>query len=107
MEKANKYIYSLFSSMLQFTLLNFRMNLNASFVIPFLHNFIILPQIFQNSSLAKKASKDVLKDLVNSLITILLDNRLTSLEEGAQVIRTVNVMVVKIVEHADHTSVLR
>ncbi|XP_052066786.1 cytoskeleton-associated protein 5-like [Mytilus californianus] len=62
--------------------------------------------IFQNSSLAKKASKDVLKDLVNSLITILLDNRLTSLEEGAQVIRTVNVMVVKIVEHADHTSVL-
>lgn len=49
----------------------------------------------------------MLKDLVNSLITILLDNRLTSLEEGAQVIRTVNVMVVKIVEHADHTNILR
>lgn len=62
--------------------------------------------VFQNSSLAKKASKDVLKDLVNSLITTLLDNRLNSLEEGPQVIRTVNVMVVKIVEHADHTNVL-
>lgn len=62
--------------------------------------------IFQNSSLSKKASKDVLKDLVNSLITILLDNRLTTLEEGAQVIRTVNVMVVKIVEQADHTNIL-
>lgn len=83
------------------------MNLNASFVVSYFQNFVILSQIFQNSSLAKKASKDVLKDLVNSLITILLDNRLTSLEEGAQVIRTVNVMVVKIVEHADHTSVLR
>jgi hypothetical protein len=45
---------------------------------------------------------------LNLFISILLlDNRLTTLEEGAQVIRTVNVMVVKIVEQADHTNILR
>ncbi|XP_033753517.1 cytoskeleton-associated protein 5-like [Pecten maximus] len=62
--------------------------------------------LFQNPSLSAKASKDILKDLINNLVTILLDNRLVELEEGAQVVRSVNVMVVKIVEKADHTSIM-
>ncbi|XP_060086364.1 cytoskeleton-associated protein 5-like [Ylistrum balloti] len=62
--------------------------------------------LFQNPSLSAKASKDILKDLINNLVTILLDNRLGELEEGAQVVRSVNVMVVKIVEKADHTSIM-
>ncbi|OWF42942.1 cytoskeleton-associated protein 5-like [Mizuhopecten yessoensis] len=62
--------------------------------------------LFQKPSLSSKASKDVLKDLINNLVTILLDNRLVELEEGAQVVRSVNVMVVKIVEKADQTSIM-
>ncbi|KAL3842600.1 hypothetical protein ACJMK2_020593 [Sinanodonta woodiana] len=62
--------------------------------------------LFQNTNLAVRASRDILKDLINNLVTILLDNRLVELEEGPQVIRTVNVMVVKIVEKSDHTNIL-
>ncbi|XP_048241542.1 cytoskeleton-associated protein 5-like isoform X2 [Haliotis rufescens] len=61
--------------------------------------------ILQTQRLAKKAGKDILKDVVNSLITILLDSRLMELEEGPQVVRSVNVTVVKIVEKTDHTSI--
>ncbi len=64
-------------------------------------------QLFQCGSLGKQASRDVLKDLINSLITILLDNRLEDLEEGPQVVRSVNVMVVKIIENSDPTNVMR
>lgn len=68
--------------------------------------FGTLLALFQNPSLAAKASKDILKDLIHNLVTILLDNRLAELDEGPQVIRSVNVMVVKIVEKADHTAVM-
>ena len=57
--------------------------------------------------MAHKISKDILKDLIYNLVTVLLDKRLSELEEGPQVVRAVNVMVVKIVEKADHTSVIR
>ncbi|KAJ8298919.1 hypothetical protein KUTeg_022979 [Tegillarca granosa] len=65
-----------------------------------------LKMLFQKPFLATKASKDILKDLINSLVTILLDNRLTELEEGPQVVRTVNVMVVRIVEKSDCTNIM-
>ncbi len=68
---------------------------------------MVRPQLFQCGSLGKQASRDVLKDLINSLITILLDNRLEDLEEGPQVVRSVNVMVVKIIENSDPTNVMR
>jgi len=63
-------------------------------------------QLFGISRLAHHASKDVLKELIYNLITILLDNRLMALDEGPQVVRSVNVLVVKIVEQSDHTNVL-
>ncbi|KAL8599784.1 hypothetical protein ACOMHN_052297 [Nucella lapillus] len=65
-----------------------------------------LLQIFQTSALASKASKDVLRDLMTSLVTVMLDDRLTELEEGPQVVRSVNLTVVKIVERADCTCIM-
>ena len=53
-----------------------------------------------------QASKDILKDLLNNLVTVLLDNRLNELEDGPQIVRSVNVLVVKIVEKSDQTNVL-
>ncbi|XP_022338484.2 cytoskeleton-associated protein 5-like [Crassostrea virginica] len=60
----------------------------------------------QNSFLATKTSKDILKDLFNSLIKILLDQRLSLLHDGPQVVRSVNVMIVKIMEKSDYTNCL-
>ena len=68
--------------------------------------YFFIFQIFQNSTLATQASKDILKDLLNNLVTVLLDNRLNELEDGPQIVRSVNVLVVKIVEKSDQTNVL-
>lgn len=65
-----------------------------------------LLQIFQTSALAGKASKDVLRDLITSLVTVMLDDRLTELEDGPQIVRSVNLTVIKIVERADCTSIM-
>ena len=63
-------------------------------------------QIFQTSCLAKKASKDVLRDVMTSLVTLLLDDRLMEVEDGPQVVRSVNLTVVRIVERADCTNIM-
>ena len=63
-------------------------------------------QLFQNTMLATQASKDILKELINNLVTVLLDNRLNELDDGPQIVRSVNVLVVKIVEKSDQTNVL-
>ena len=64
-------------------------------------------QLFQCRDLAKEASADNLKDLIYHLITVILDGRLNDEEEGPQVVRTVNVMVVKIVERSDQSKIMR
>lgn len=51
-------------------------------------------------------SKDVLRDLMTSLVTVLLDDRLMEVEDGPQVVRSVNLTVVKIVERADSTNIM-
>ncbi|KAL4225289.1 Cytoskeleton associated protein 5 [Mactra antiquata] len=65
-----------------------------------------LLSLFQNAVLASHASKDISKELIYNLVTMLLDNRLMELEEGPQVVRAVNVLVVKIVEKSDQTNIL-
>lgn len=74
-----------------------------------LHCFIacLSRQLCQRKNLIREATRDVLKDLVYHLITILLDTRLNDLEDGQQVARSVNVTVVRIVEKADPTNVMR
>lgn len=69
-------------------------------------SFFMAFQLTQNPFLATKTSKDILKDLFNSLITILLDQRLSLLHDGPQVVRSVNVMIVKIMEKSDYTNSL-
>ena len=64
------------------------------------------PQLFHSKPLAVEASKDVLSDLLNGLIMVLLDDRLMVLEGGPQVMRSVNVLLVKVVENADHSSTM-
>lgn len=49
----------------------------------------------------------MLKDLMHGLITLMLDSRVEDLEEGEQVIRSVNLLVVKVLEKSDQTNILR
>ena len=63
--------------------------------------------MFQCGTLGKNASRDVLKDVVHNLLTIMLDSRLQELEDGAQVVRSVNIMIVKIVEKSDPSNIMR
>ena len=63
--------------------------------------------MFQCGTLGKNASRDVLKDIVHNLLTIMLDSRLQELEEGPQVVRSVNIMIVKIVEKSDPSNIMR
>uniref|UniRef100_A0A8C4UFL0 Cytoskeleton associated protein 5 n=1 Tax=Falco tinnunculus TaxID=100819 RepID=A0A8C4UFL0_FALTI len=63
--------------------------------------------LFQIESLAREASTGVLKDLMHGLITLMLDSRVEDLEEGEQVIRSVNLLVVKVLEKSDQTNILR
>uniref|UniRef100_A0A8C5J3H9 Cytoskeleton associated protein 5 n=1 Tax=Junco hyemalis TaxID=40217 RepID=A0A8C5J3H9_JUNHY len=62
--------------------------------------------LFQIESLAREASTGVLKDLMHGLITLMLDSRVEDLEEGEQVIRSVNLLVVKVLEKSDPTNIL-
>eukprot|EP00058_Branchiostoma_floridae_P023061 XP_002608551.1 hypothetical protein BRAFLDRAFT_98911 [Branchiostoma floridae] len=62
--------------------------------------------LFQNLTLASQASKDILRDLFSVLITLLLDEHLPHYGDGPQVIRSVNVLVVKVIEKSDLTNCL-
>ncbi|XP_053923572.1 cytoskeleton-associated protein 5 isoform X2 [Cuculus canorus] len=62
--------------------------------------------LFQIESLAREASIGVLKDLVHSLITLMLDSRVEDLEEGEQVIRSINFLVLKVLKKSDQTNIL-
>ena len=68
---------------------------------------LLLLQLCLHKHLAREATRDVLKDLMYHLITILLDTRLNKLEDGQQVARSVNVAVVRLVEKSDSTNVMR
>ncbi|XP_053545282.1 cytoskeleton-associated protein 5 [Bombina bombina] len=63
--------------------------------------------LFQMETLAREASTGVLKDLMHGLITLMLDSRIEDLEEGQQVVRSVNLLVVKVLEKSDQTNILR
>ncbi|XP_041416905.1 cytoskeleton-associated protein 5-A-like isoform X3 [Xenopus laevis] len=62
--------------------------------------------LFQIESLAREASTGVLKDLMHGLVTLMLDSRIEDLEEGQQVVRSVNFLVVKVLEKCDQTNIL-
>lgn len=49
----------------------------------------------------------VLKDLMHGLITLMLDARVEDIEDGQQLIRSVNLLVVRVLEKSDQTNILR
>ncbi|XP_054706442.1 cytoskeleton-associated protein 5-like [Uloborus diversus] len=65
-----------------------------------------LVTLFENPLLAKKASRDVLRDLIPHLITVMLDSRLDDLQEGAQVVKVINVLIMRVLQKSNPTHVL-
>ncbi|XP_014875260.1 cytoskeleton-associated protein 5 isoform X5 [Poecilia latipinna] len=61
--------------------------------------------LFSMETLAREASIGVLKDLMHSLITLMLDIRVEDVEDGTQVIRSVNLLVIRVLEHSDQTNI--
>uniref|UniRef100_A0A4W4GEF8 TOG domain-containing protein n=1 Tax=Electrophorus electricus TaxID=8005 RepID=A0A4W4GEF8_ELEEL len=62
--------------------------------------------LFSTESLAREASMGVLKDLMHGLITLMLDSRVEDIEDGQQLIRSVNLLVVRVLEKSDQTNIL-
>ncbi|XP_031420118.1 cytoskeleton-associated protein 5 isoform X2 [Clupea harengus] len=62
--------------------------------------------LFSVESLAREASMGVLKDLMHGLITLMLDARVEDIEDGQQLIRSVNLLVVRVLERSDQTNIL-
>ncbi|XP_013885628.1 cytoskeleton-associated protein 5 isoform X2 [Austrofundulus limnaeus] len=62
--------------------------------------------LFSVETLAKEASVGVLKDLMHGLITLMLDSRVEDVEDGTQVIRSVNLLVIRVLEHSDQTNMI-
>uniref|UniRef100_A0A4W6F474 Cytoskeleton associated protein 5 n=1 Tax=Lates calcarifer TaxID=8187 RepID=A0A4W6F474_LATCA len=62
--------------------------------------------LFSMESLAREASMGVLKDLMHGLITLMLDVRVEDIEDGQQVIRSVNLLVIRVLEKSDQTNMI-
>ncbi|KAM9352297.1 cytoskeleton-associated protein 5 [Symphorus nematophorus] len=62
--------------------------------------------LFSMESLAREASMGVLKDLMHGLITLMLDGRVEDIEDGQQLIRSVNMLVIRVLEKSDQTNMI-
>ncbi|KAM3609135.1 uncharacterized protein V6R79_010019 [Siganus canaliculatus] len=62
--------------------------------------------LFSIESLAREASMGVLKDLMHGLITLMLDGRVEDIEDGQQLIRSVNLLVIRVLEKSDQTNMI-
>lgn len=72
-----------------------------------LNGAVVTWQLFSMESLAREASMGVLKDLMHGLITLMLDGRVEDIRDGQQVIRSVNLLVIRVLEKSDKTNMLR
>ncbi|XP_040894038.1 cytoskeleton-associated protein 5 isoform X2 [Toxotes jaculatrix] len=62
--------------------------------------------LFSMEALAREASMGVLKDLMHGLITLMLDSRVEDIEDGQQLIRSVNLLVIRVLEKSDQTNMI-
>ena len=62
--------------------------------------------VFSSAPLARSVSRSSLKQLMQVLITVLADDRLAELQDGPQIIRAINILMVKVIEMSDQTYVL-
>ncbi|XP_074272176.1 protein MOR1-like isoform X2 [Silene latifolia] len=63
-----------------------------------------LVQIFQNKTLAHAVKESTLNNLITELLLWLLDERVPHMHEGDQLLKALNVLMLKILDHADRTS---
>ncbi|XP_053741131.1 cytoskeleton-associated protein 5 isoform X3 [Synchiropus splendidus] len=61
--------------------------------------------LFSMESLAREASMGVLKDLMHGLLTLTLDSRVEDIQDGQQLIRSLNLLVFQVLEKSDQTNI--
>uniref|UniRef100_A0A8C8RUY7 TOG domain-containing protein n=1 Tax=Pelusios castaneus TaxID=367368 RepID=A0A8C8RUY7_9SAUR len=61
--------------------------------------------LFQTESLAREASTGVLKDLLHSLITLMLDSQVEDQDDGQEVVQSTNLLMKKVLEQSDQTRI--
>uniref|UniRef100_A0A3Q3Q5X5 TOG domain-containing protein n=1 Tax=Monopterus albus TaxID=43700 RepID=A0A3Q3Q5X5_MONAL len=62
--------------------------------------------LFSMESLAREPSMAVVKDLMHGLIILMLDGRVEDIEDGQQLIRSVNLLVIRVLEKSDQTNMI-
>ncbi|XP_052730931.1 protein MOR1 isoform X3 [Vigna angularis] len=63
-----------------------------------------LMQTFQNKRLAHAVNESTLDSLITELLLWLLDDRVPHMEDGSQLLKALNVLMLKILDNADRTS---
>lgn len=63
-----------------------------------------LMQTFQNKTLAHAVKESTLDDLITELLLWLLDDRVPRMDDGGQLLKALNVLMLKILDNADRTS---
>ncbi|XP_011096260.1 protein MOR1 isoform X1 [Sesamum indicum] len=63
-----------------------------------------LMQAFQNKRLAHAVKESTLDSLITELLLWLLDERVPQMDDGSQLLRALNVLMLKILDNADRTS---
>merc|ERR1719348_258560 len=66
---------------------------------------MVLMSMYGHRDIVIKASMQVLHDMVDVIILILLEPSLPDMPEGAQLVRALNVLTVKIVDRSDHNNI--
>jgi len=66
---------------------------------------MVLMSVYGHRDLVRKAGMQVLHDLLHMIVLILLEPAVSTLPEGGQLVRALNVLTVKIVDRSDHNNV--
>ena len=66
---------------------------------------MVLMSTYHHADLTKKAGSEALHDLFQVIVQILLEPKVEQLTDGAQLLRALNVLTVKIIDRSDHTHI--
>lgn len=66
---------------------------------------MVLMSTYHHAELTRHASSSALHDLFHVIISILLEPKMDQLADGAQLLRALNVLTVKIIDRSDHTNI--
>ncbi|CAN7938636.1 unnamed protein product, partial [Ixodes hexagonus] len=66
----------------------------------------VLYKVFDGRGLGRRVSRDILRDLVPQLLTVLIDWRVSQLGQGPQVRRATNQLTINIIRNGDPTCVM-